>query len=501
MADSKSPALVDVTDASPSSDGGLDRAPTNPTENLSPKRSTWRRLVGYVWDSVDGDPRDRRYIQKLDTFLFSSICLGYFVKYLDQTNISNAFVSGMKEDLGLYGNERNWLNSYFNIGYLIGTVPTQMIQLRYIRPSIWIPLCEVLWSVMVMGMAGAKNVETNQEFADRRRKLYVLRFFCGLFEACAFPGYAALLGGWYGPQELTKRVAIFEQTSAIASMFSGYLQAALYQGLNGHSGLAGWRWLFIFDGIISIPIAVWGFFAIPDLPHTTRAFYWKGDDKEYGIKRAESRGLVAPKKLTLRAIRGVFLNWRLWLFILPYLMVAQSGSGTGYFNLYLKAAGYSVVQTNVLPTAGSAISVVAAFLAGSIVDATGARFTVSIIIQLAVLVSNILLAVWYIPEGSKMFAYFLSYVGAAAQPIIISWGQHLTADDPILRQLLVATGNIFTYSFSTWMPLVLFPTNDAPHYKYGYQILILWGGLAMIGAYLMKVLSKHFSRKTRDIEG
>lgn len=88
----------------------------------------------------------------------------------------------------------------------------------------------------------------NQEFADRRRKLYVLRFFCGLFEACAFPGYAALLGGWYGPQELTKRVAIFEQTSAIASMFSGYLQAALYQGLNGHNGLAGWRWLFIFDG-------------------------------------------------------------------------------------------------------------------------------------------------------------------------------------------------------------------------------------------------------------
>lgn len=33
------------------------------------KRPLWRRLVGYVWDSVDGDPRDRRYIQKLDTFL------------------------------------------------------------------------------------------------------------------------------------------------------------------------------------------------------------------------------------------------------------------------------------------------------------------------------------------------------------------------------------------------------------------------------------------------
>jgi hypothetical protein len=31
------------------------------------------------------------------------------------------------------------------------------------------------------------------------------------------------------------------------------------------------------DGVISIPIAIWGFFAIPDLPHTTRAFYWTED--------------------------------------------------------------------------------------------------------------------------------------------------------------------------------------------------------------------------------
>jgi ACS family pantothenate transporter-like MFS transporter len=60
-------------------------------------------------------------------------------------------------------------------------------------------------------------------------------------------------------------------------MFSGYLQAGLYNSMNGTHGLAGWRWLFIMDGVISIPIALWGIFAIPDLPHTTRAFYWSGD--------------------------------------------------------------------------------------------------------------------------------------------------------------------------------------------------------------------------------
>lgn len=100
-------------------------------------------------------------------------------------------------------------------------------------------------------------------------------------------------------------------------------------------------------------------------------------------------------------------------------MVAQAGSGTGYFNLYLKAKGYSVVQTNLLPTAGNAISVVSAFLAGGIVDATGARLAMSVLIQVVVMVSNILLAVWFIPDRARLFAYFLSYVGSAAQPIII----------------------------------------------------------------------------------
>ena len=56
-------------------------------------------------------------------------------------------------------------------------------------------------------------------------------------------------------------------------MFSGYLQAGLFSSMDGKRGLAGWRWLFIMDGIISIPIAVWGFFAIPDLPHNAKAFY------------------------------------------------------------------------------------------------------------------------------------------------------------------------------------------------------------------------------------
>ena len=42
-----------------------------------------------------------------------------------------------------------------------------------------------------------------------------------------------------------------------------------------------------------------------------------------------------------------------------------------------------------------------------------------LIIITLVLLSNVLLSVWYIPKGAILFANYLSYVGSAAQPIVI----------------------------------------------------------------------------------
>ena len=91
-------------------------------------------------------------------------------------------------------------------------------------------------------------------------------------------------------------------------------------------------------------------------------------------------------------------------------MVAQAGSGTNYFNLWLQANGYSVVNTNILPTAGNVISIIAAFVFGIAADKTGQRVWFVVVIELLVLLSNVLLSVWYIPNGALLFAFYLSYV-------------------------------------------------------------------------------------------
>ncbi|XMA11973.1 hypothetical protein WAI453_004764 [Rhynchosporium graminicola] len=101
------------------------------------------------------------------------------------------------------------------------------------------------------------------------------------------------------------------------------------------------------------------------------------------------------------------------------------------------------------------------------------------------MLSNILLSVWDLPKVALLFAYYISYAGAATTPVLIAWSNELNAGDPNRRQLIVATSNIVSYAWVLWVPLFLFPTYDAPKYKYGYQVLILFGGLAIMGTTLM----------------
>lgn len=99
------------------------------------------------------------------------------IKWIDTSNITNAFVSGMKEDLNLYGNEYNYIVVSWTIGYIIGQLPSNFILTR-VPAHIWIPFLELGWTIFTFALAGAKSYSA----------LLGLRFVVGLFEAgyCEF---------------------------------------------------------------------------------------------------------------------------------------------------------------------------------------------------------------------------------------------------------------------------------------------------------------------------
>ncbi|KAL0070889.1 hypothetical protein AAF712_002110 [Marasmius tenuissimus] len=71
----------------------------------------------------------------------------YFTNYLDRSNINNAYVSGMKEELSMGGTDINNINSIFTAGYIVGMIPNNMM-LQVVPPRIWFPAMQIVWGVL-----------------------------------------------------------------------------------------------------------------------------------------------------------------------------------------------------------------------------------------------------------------------------------------------------------------------------------------------------------------
>ncbi|ERT02831.1 MFS transporter, ACS family, pantothenate transporter [Sporothrix schenckii 1099-18] len=449
-----------------------------------------RRLAGIIWDSLDKSPEDRRLIAKIDWFILSYVCLAYFVKYLDQTNVSNAYVSGMKEDLAMSGNDLNYLTTFWTIGYIIGQVPSQIIMASYVSPSIWLPSLELTWSLLVAGMAASKNVTT----------VYVLRFFIGLLEASAYPGIMTLLGNWYLPEEQGKRACIYQASSSVAQMFSGYLQAALYSNMNGVHGIAAWRWLFIFDGVIGVPIAAYGFFAIPNSPTTTRARWLKPHEKQRAIERMQSVGRRARGRLTVRTVVNLFREWPVYLFTLSFVCYIQATRVYSYFNVWLKATGrYSVEKVNLIPTAGFGILVFFTLVFAWTSDGLRTRWPIIVWGASMSLIGAIILSVTVTNDHKAdpnipaiLAGFFLTYLTTGTAGVYMTYITEVLGYNYLHRALVIALTDTVAYVFVAWLPLVSFNTGEAPFFRVGYKLTAVFLALQIVTITLVPVAQRYF---------
>ncbi|KAK9344630.1 major facilitator superfamily domain-containing protein [Lipomyces starkeyi] len=385
------------------------------------------RILSYIWDAFGKAPEERQ---------FYLLLVSYIIKIIDQTNISNAFVSGMQTDLKLYGQQRNLFTTFFNMGYLAGSLPGQIIITSGVRPSYYIPTCELLWATFVMCIAACNSATP----------IYGLRFLEGLAESAIFPSFNLIIGSWYTPSELGKRMCLFEMSAQAASMFSGYIQA----------------------------VAVAGFFQVPDFPNNTRAWYLKQHHRDYAVQRMEMVGRKPIKRLTVKEFCKIFTSWRPYLFLWPYNMI-YFGSYTGYFNLWLQslkngaARRYSIAQLNIIPTMEMRLT----FLS----DFTRVRWTWMVFAATFSLVGSIILEIWNqypskVNDQVVMFAQLIAFASSPHQPLCIAWMAESFQDSATTRGLVLGFGNTINYAMSAWMPLVLFPTPEAPHYKYGYKAAI-----------------------------
>jgi len=62
-------------------------------------------------------------------------------------------------------------------------------------------------------------------------------------EASTYSGTNYIIGSWYKPHEIGKRTGLFAASGMAGTMFAGIMMTAIYKTVDGHLGLAGWRWV------------------------------------------------------------------------------------------------------------------------------------------------------------------------------------------------------------------------------------------------------------------
>ncbi|KAF6829258.1 MFS transporter [Colletotrichum plurivorum] len=230
-------------------------------------------------ESID-PAAERKLLLKLDAFFVPIIMLVYLTCFLDRTNIGNVKVAGMPEDIGASPQEFSTAISIFYATYVLFE-PPWTIMMKWMTPRILLTSLCVIWSLSTIFSGFITNVGG----------LYAVRLVLGACEAGLFPALNLYLTMVYKRDEQAKRVSYLFVCTAIAGAFGGLLAYSILK-MDGVAGYAGWRWVFIIEGIFSIiiaPIIWWG---LPNDPGN--AYFLTAEEKRMmkvrAIQRAQYMG-------------------------------------------------------------------------------------------------------------------------------------------------------------------------------------------------------------------
>ncbi|KAJ5280939.1 hypothetical protein N7478_006311 [Penicillium angulare] len=405
----KSPPTVDTAE----NDSERTQSKENAYEQVSSPESV--RQKWYEWFAPSDTPEERRLILKLDGLIIVFVFLAYWAKVLDSSATSTAYVSGMKEDLKLYGNQLNYLNTVYYVGFIVLQIPLTLLMTRC-PVNYFLPAADLLWGVFTLAQYKVSNVT----------QLYALRFFVGALGGFFFPAVQWYLGSWYKRSELSRRGAIFFIASQIGSMSSGYIQAGAYDRLDGRFGIEGWRWFLTSDEI------------------------------RLAQERMASEHRETRQPFTRSKITAILKGWRLWVLVgfAFFFSQADGVSQNSGLSLWLKAEGYSVGNIDTITTVSPAVTIIASVVCAVFSDVYDAKASLIAITAGLNIFASIVLAIWNVPNGLKFFAFFLSGTADGIAAVVYAWANEICAHSAEERAIVISTMNTIGNTFGAWIPLL-----------------------------------------------
>ena len=269
------------------------------------------RQLGMKLDNVDVGPRARRRIAyRLLPFVF----LVYIVNYIDRVNVSFANLR-MSAELGFSDQVYGLGVAVFYVSYVLFEIPGAIIAERWSARK-WVARIMVSWGLVTI-LTG---------FVHSAGQFYAARFLLGVTESSFFPAMIVYLTHWFRRQERSRAVACLYAAVPAASLV-GSPVAGWLLGVHWWQ-LAGWRWLFILEGIPAIVLGIVTVFYLTDWPAQAR---WLPPNERDWLVHELKAELQAKKKIRDYTILEAFCDRRILQLIAAWFLALTGALGTVYW--------------------------------------------------------------------------------------------------------------------------------------------------------------------------
>jgi MFS family permease len=237
----------------------------------------------------------RKVTRRLIPFLF----LCYILAYLDRVNVGFARLQ-MQADLAFSDTAYGIGAGIFFIGYFFFEVPSNLL-MRQIGARLWIARIMIAW-----GLVSAASM-----FVTSVTSFYVLRFLLGVAEAGFFPGIIWYLTQWYTRTRRAQIIALFMTAIAVSGVVGGPLSGWILDVMDGVSGMRGWRWLYLLEGLPSVVV---GFVVLRYLDDGPGTATWLTAAERTLVQRrlAEDEAQKQADGATAHRVGDAFRSGRVW---------------------------------------------------------------------------------------------------------------------------------------------------------------------------------------------
>jgi D-galactonate transporter len=296
----------------------------------------------------------RRIIRRIMPYLF----LLYIIAFLDRVNVSYAKLE-MLNDLNFSEAVYGFGAGIFFFGYFLFEIPGSIIVEKWSARK-WIARIMITWGILAIFMG----------FIHTKNEFYIVRFLLGAAEAGFFPGIIVYLSHWFRYEDRAKAVAMF-MTAVPFSNIAGSPISGLLLDIKWLN-LAGWRWLFIIEGLPAIIFGVVTLFYLTDRPHQAK---WLPDEEREWIAgelEKEHQQKAASHSLS---IWKAFGNRDVLLLTAAYFFIVTSNYGLNFFlpTFVKKLSGSSNLMITLITAIPYCFYLIAMLLLGWSSDRTGER--------------------------------------------------------------------------------------------------------------------------------